>query len=329
MTSQEPILSIIIPSYNAEKYCADCLGSILRNDCRTDEYEVVIVDDGSTDASPAFIQSFCALHPHFRAVRQENAGVSAARNRGVREAKGAYLWFVDSDDYLEEHAIDFVLETIQTNPATETFIAPVKMRDENTGEEWIQTIADAKDGTLAGKEYLKERPVSVCPVQFFFKRQLFDNPWVYFPKGVRHEDEYFCRTLQYFSRSITVLDKPLYVYRQWGGSFMNSGADKSMGDMVEVYKQLKTFIDQGAAAEDRDSLYADAMSFLMGTHFWHIDSLKSDVFRSFRAQYAHYIIQEFNAHKRLLSQKDRMLGYLILHHPALFLGAMRLKRRSA
>ncbi len=142
MTSQEPILSIIIPSYNAEKYCADCLGSILRNDCRTDEYEVVIVDDGSTDASPAFIQSFCALHPHFRAVRQENAGVSAARNRGVREAKGAYLWFVDSDDYLEEHAIDFVLETIQTNPATETFIAPVKMRDENTGKEWIKPSAD-------------------------------------------------------------------------------------------------------------------------------------------------------------------------------------------
>ena len=328
MQARTPILSIVIPSYNSEKYCAACFDSILEGTV-TDRYEVVVVDDGSTDGSPAIVASYCGRHPQFHAVRQDNAGVSVARRQGYAVAQGAYIWFVDSDDYLERGAVDRMVETIENFPYADTFAAPVRMRDEDSGREWVKPYAAAPEETLSGKEYLRRQPVSVCPVQFVFKRELFENPWIYFPEGVRHEDEYFCRTLQYFSRTVRVLDTPLYVYRQWGGSFMNSASDRSMCDMVEVYRHLKAFIAQGADAADRDWLRADAFSFLMGTHFWHLDSLTTEAFRSFREKNIAFIRQEFAANKHLLSRKDRVLGHFVLNRPALFAEAMRLKRRFA
>ena len=324
----QPVLSIVIPSYNAEKYCAACFDSILAG-AQADRYEVVVVDDGSQDASPEIFRAYSDAHANFRVVRQENAGVSVARRNGVAATRGAYLWFIDSDDFLEPGAVDQVLAAIAAHPDTDTFAAPIKLRDEASGREWVADFAPAPEGTLAGKAFLQRKPVSVCPVQFVFRRALFDNRWVYFPEGVRHEDEYFCRTLQYFSPVLTVLDAPLYVYRQWGGSFMNSGSDRSMSDMVAVYKHLKSFIAEGADAADRDWLAADALSFLMGTHFWHIDRLKTADFRAFRAQHAAFIQEEFAAQRHLLSRKDRLLGRLILHCPALFADLMRLKRRIA
>lgn len=323
--ASQPILSIVIPAYNASRYCAACFDSILRNDSGADRFEVVVVDDGSMDATHDIAQVYSLVHEPFRAVRQDNSGVSVARKNGCREARGQYIWFVDSDDYLVDHAVDRMLEFLAAHPDTDTFIAPIRLRDEDTGREWTKDFASAPEGTLRGKDYLRRRPVSVCPVQFVFRKQLFSNPWVRFPEGVRHEDEYFCRVLQYFSGTVTVLDEPLYVYRQWGGSFMNSASCRSMSDMVEVYRQLKSFIEERADAEDRDWLRADAFSFLMGTHFWHIDRLKTDDFRAFRAQHAAFIKDEFAANRYLLSRKDRLLGSLILNHPGLFAGLMKIK----
>lgn len=323
-----PVLSIIIPAYNAEKYCPACFDSVLES-VQAERYEVVVVDDGSTDGTPDVLASYGARYAQFRAVRQDNAGVSVARRTGFAAAQGAYVWFVDSDDYLVGGAVDKVLALIDAHPDTDTFAAPVRMRDEESGREWVKPFAAAPEGTLPGKDFLRRQPVSVCPVQFIFRRELFANRWVFFPEGLRHEDEYFCRALQYFSPVLTVLDEPLYVYRQWGGSFMNSGSDRSMSDMVAVYKYLKAFIAEGADAADRDWLSADAFSFLMGTHFWHIDRLKTDAFRAFRAQHAAFIRQEFAQQKRLLSRKDRVLGALILRCPGLFADAMKFKRRFA
>jgi len=326
MQTRTPVISIVIPSYNSEKFCTTCFDSIL-NGTVTDCYEVVVVDDGSTDGSSAIIDSYCDRHPQFHVIHQNNEGVSIARKRGYTATRGAYIWFIDSDDYLEYEAIDRVLDYINKYPSTDTFVAPIKMRSKNS--EWIKPFAEAPEKTLSGREYLQRKPVSVCPVQFIFKRELFENQWVFFPEGLRHEDEYFCRALQYFSPTMTILDSPLYVYRQWEGSFMNSVSSQSMCDMVEVYKKLKAFIAQGADAVDRDWLRADALAFLMGTHFWHKDRLTTESFLTFRKKNIAFIRQEFASNKYLLPLKERVIGYFILNHPALFTEAMRIKRRFA
>ncbi len=97
-----PLLSVIIPVYNVEKYLAECLDSVCAQTLK--DIEIICVDDGSTDGSGAILDEYARRDLRIRVIHQENAGVGAARNRGMDEAKGKYIAFVDGDDYLEAHA---------------------------------------------------------------------------------------------------------------------------------------------------------------------------------------------------------------------------------
>lgn len=116
-------LSYIIPLYNTEDYILRCLRSLLDQGFNPDEYEIVVVDDGSTDGGRALVQSFAADHPQVRLICQQNAGVSAARNAAIDAARGRYLQFVDSDDYLQQgmmqpllrRAVDESLDVLEFN----------------------------------------------------------------------------------------------------------------------------------------------------------------------------------------------------------------------
>lgn len=100
-------VSIIIPVYNAEDYLARCLDSILNQDMTS--FEVILVDDGSTDASPLICDRYSETDPRFRTIHKPNGGVSSARNAGLNLAKGEYVMFVDSDDALNEGALEAML----------------------------------------------------------------------------------------------------------------------------------------------------------------------------------------------------------------------------
>ena len=101
----EILLTYIVPLYNTEAYVLRCLTSIVNQGLAGGDYEVLVVDDGSTDGSHALVEAFVADHPQVRLITQNNAGVSAARNLAVDTARGRYLQFVDSDDYLVEGAM--------------------------------------------------------------------------------------------------------------------------------------------------------------------------------------------------------------------------------
>lgn len=94
-----PLLSIIIPVYNTEKYLTRCLDSILAQDFT--DYELILVDDGSTDASGAVCDRYAASHSHIRCLHQPNSGHTCARQNGVRASHGEYIAFVDSDDWVD------------------------------------------------------------------------------------------------------------------------------------------------------------------------------------------------------------------------------------
>ena len=320
-----PSLSIIIPAYNAEKFLQRCLDSIAAR--KADDVEVLVVNDGSTDGTGQKADAYAAMDPRFRAIHQENSGVSVARKNGVSLASGAYIWFIDSDDYILPGALAKVLELIKGHPETDTFFAPVKMRDEQDGKEWVKPYAQAGSTALSGKDYLKRKPVSVCPVQFVFRKTLLENPWVFFPEGLRHEDEYFCRVLQYFSPSLYILDEPLYVYCQWGGSFMNTSTVRHLYDMVEVYRYLNRFVEEGAAPEDRPWLQPDIFSFLISTHFWYRDLFRTPEFKAFRRANIGYIRQEFQKAAPFLPAKERRMDRLMLSCPNLLATLLKLKAK--
>ena len=93
-----PFLSIVIPVYNAEKYLACCLDSILAQDYS--DYEVILVDDGSTDRCPSLCDAYAAADPRIHCLHQPNSGHTAARQNGVKASRGQYIAFVDSDDWV-------------------------------------------------------------------------------------------------------------------------------------------------------------------------------------------------------------------------------------
>lgn len=98
------MISLIVPVYNGERFLRACADSVLNQSMR--EIEVIFVDDGSTDGSREILKEYAQKDVRVRVIAQENRGVSAARNRGIEEAKGEYLWFFDCDDVMHEGGHD-------------------------------------------------------------------------------------------------------------------------------------------------------------------------------------------------------------------------------
>ena len=103
-------LSIVIPIYNVENYLDTCLSSVMTQDIPLTDYEVILINDGSSDGSLVIAERFAAQYSNVRLISQENRGLSGARNRGIEEAQGEYIWFIDSDDYIEIDCISVLLE---------------------------------------------------------------------------------------------------------------------------------------------------------------------------------------------------------------------------
>lgn len=93
-------ISLIVPAYNVAQYLPKCLDSLLNQGMPQDELEILVIDDGSPDDSGAIADRYAALHPEIRVIHQENRGLSGARNVGIEQARGDYLWFIDSDDWI-------------------------------------------------------------------------------------------------------------------------------------------------------------------------------------------------------------------------------------
>ena len=109
------LISVIVPVYNVERYLRRCVDSILHQTYRN--LEVLLVDDGSTDASGAICDEYAAQEECVTAVHQKNGGLSAARNTGLERAQGTYLCFVDSDDFLDSRMLETLCRDLQEQNA--------------------------------------------------------------------------------------------------------------------------------------------------------------------------------------------------------------------
>ena len=113
MSDTKPVLSIVIPIYNAEEYLEECLESVINQEVPFDEYEIICIDDGSTDNSNLILEKYNKQIDNLTVFHQNNSGVSVARNRGLELAKGTYIWFVDADDFISINAIELLLQIIR------------------------------------------------------------------------------------------------------------------------------------------------------------------------------------------------------------------------
>ena len=168
----ELLLTYIVPVYNTERYLERCLSSIIAQGLSDDVYEVLVVDDGSTDGSRDQIAAFTLLHPQMHLIIQENAGVSAARNLALDQARGRYVQFVDSDDYLQEgmmsrllqRAVDEDLDVLQFNNLSvdpDGNVSPTDTDEETTP-------------VMTGADFLRGHSLTPYVWRFLVKREYLE-----------------------------------------------------------------------------------------------------------------------------------------------------------
>lgn len=241
-------LSIIVPIYNVEKYLAKCIDSLLSQDFPHDSYEVIIVNDGSTDKSVEIANKYAAQNfGCVKLINQNNQGLSAARNSGIIAAKGKYLMFVDSDDYVEANIIGKLLKRAET---LDLDILRFNYRNVNELYESISPYKDPKhfvdysETVCDGITFLNEHLGMACYAwQFILKRELFNDVTSMFLRGIYFEDTEWTPRILVKAKRVSSVNWVVYNYLLRQGSITNAvdveKRNKLYNDTLFVIEKLK------------------------------------------------------------------------------------------
>lgn len=244
---QTPIISFIIPAYNASATLCDCVMSIVKGMhglC----YEIIIVDDGSLDNTLNFADSLSEENQNIRVFHQSNKGLSCARNAGIGLANGRYLAFVDSDDY-----IDFAqINNESLNEDCDIIALPIvrKLTDGCFDQYGSKTQRIPFGKTFqSGKEYLMGRNVIPCVCAYLWRRDFVVSSGLRFTEGIYHEDEEFTIMALLESGHLKCDDSIYrYVYVVRPDSITTAQEktkiEKRLSDFADIQLRLKSFVNK-------------------------------------------------------------------------------------
>lgn len=235
------LISVIIPVYNVELYLAECLDSVLTQ--TYPYYEVICVNDGSTDGSQAILENYAAKYDKIQVINQDNKGLSAARNAGIAAAKGDYVFLLDSDDIIEKHA----LETLVAKSNGEDFICfNGKRYFEETNTEDISDEGISAEFE-SGWDYYNQFALIdrkfhfVCTVLRLYRREFLLKHQLHFQEGIFHEDNLFTPIACYYAQKVKIIPDCLYIYRIRKGSIMQHVNIKRLFDIIFIANTLAEF----------------------------------------------------------------------------------------
>ncbi|MFD9336955.1 CDP-glycerol glycerophosphotransferase family protein [Streptomyces sp. NPDC060028] len=208
-----PRLSIVVPVYNVELYLDECLESIAAQ--TFDDFEVILVDDGSTDASAVIGKAFAARDKRFRVVMQENAGLGAARNVGARHAHkdSEYLAFVDSDDTMPDYAYQKLIDALDETGSDFAAGNVKRFRSVGMQQSWGHRAAFAKTQL---KTHISKFPALVTDRTAWnkvYRRTFWDEHGFQYPEGILYEDAPVSIPSHYFASSVDIISDCVYHWR--------------------------------------------------------------------------------------------------------------------
>lgn len=230
-------LSIIIPMYNVEKYIERCLLSCLRQDISYNEYEIIIVNDGSPDCSLIIAQKIADQYTNIRIISQENKGLSEARNTGIRHANGQYIWFVDSDDVIKENCLSQIIEQCDSQELELLAICAAEVINDKS----IRKFSFDNNEVLKGVDVL-EKGLMICCAPFTIYRRdfLLKNNLVFFP-GIYYEDTEFSPRAYFYAKRVGFSNDILYYYISNPTSITRTNNPKKAFDRLKVIKSIDNF----------------------------------------------------------------------------------------
>lgn len=240
--------SIIIPVFNCEKYLYDCLDSCVKQDLPNNEYEILCINDGSTDTSINILNDYAKKYRQIKVFSQENRGVSAARNIGLDNAKGEYIMFVDGDDLIRANCLRNLKETLEEKPC-----ARLRM--------------GAYMGDSAGADRFKENPEdsTLSKLTLFevlwmslLRRSIIEEYRLRFVEGItHHEDELFLTDFQNACSEVMEYPLNIYYYRR------SSGTAIDRTNPITHNKMMNSFIKILGVCKERmnDSAYSKKLNY--------------------------------------------------------------------
>lgn len=276
-------LSIIVPVYNVEKYLRKCVDSLLAQDY--DSYEIILIDDGSTDNSGVICDEYISINsltpsrinslPEISVIHQDNGGLSAARNAGLKAAKGEYVCFVDSDDYWEENVLGGLmaqverenLDVLRFDYQNVRIVKIDEIRDNSDIYEVFEPnktprYIDRKNETVDGETYLNTRMGYACyAVMFILRREMLINDQpsniihhtsqnnALFTEGIHFEDVEWLPRMMLRAKRVNSTPMTVYNYLVRQGSITKTQGDKSkirknVEDQMTVMQRYSELIEQ-------------------------------------------------------------------------------------
>jgi glycosyltransferase involved in cell wall biosynthesis len=246
-------ISIIVPVYNVEAYLRRCLDSLVNQTLK--DIEIIIVNDGSKDNSQSIIDEYAKKDERIKALIKKNGGLSDARNFGMKYAKGEYLAFVDSDDYVDLDMYENMYNKSLTDKADIVECDFI----------WEYPQKNKIDKSKIDKNMIIS--TRVVAWNKIYRRNLIANNKIDFPIGLRYEDVLFCYKLLPYVKSIAYVDKPFYHYIQRPGSIANTQNEK----VRDIYKILELVIqyykDKKIYEKYHDQLEFIYMRYIFGSSF--------------------------------------------------------------
>lgn len=299
-----PLFSIIVPVYNTEQYLNRCFDSILNQ--KFSDFELILVDDGSTDNSAKICDNYAELYNNIKVIHKKNGGVSSARNEGVYAANGEFLWFVDSDDYIEPFSLE-QLSDIITEVEADLYVF-------NNG-----IVKEKFNGSLDAffKKYYFNYIISFEPWNKIYRRDIIlDNDIRFDTEESIGEDLLF--NIGYYStirldKGIFFIGNNYYNYIDRFNSAMNSQSEGRLVQQLRLFDKIEIIL--------REKVSEDTLNYLFLLHL--ISGVNQSKAGGLSAK-RYSTLVDFSKYKELLYKTKWIISDFYVNENTSFLGKIRM-----
>ena len=261
---ENPILSVVVPVYNVERYLHKCLNSVCNQS--EERIEIICINDGSTDSSLQILKDFAAVDKRIRIIDQKNAGLGAARNRGIDEAVGKYIAFVDSDDWVDRYIWMRTIQKAEKFDLQMVLFDPIDVNDETgaryqTDWECTNFPQECYKGAFTWRDIGRD-PFATCVYAHnrILRRDFVGNRR--FPTGVLYEDNAFHFEMLFTAERIGAFQCGFYFYRIRSNSLMGR-RDKRVLDHLKAIETLHKTLQMHGVFEEYEADFLEYVAHLL------------------------------------------------------------------
>ncbi|CYU65938.1 glycosyltransferase family 2 protein [Streptococcus suis] len=255
------LLSVIIPVYQVEKYLKRCIDSVLAQ--KFIDYEIILVDDGSTDSSPAICDAYSVEYPHISVIHKENGGLSDARNVGIKHAVGEYIFFLDSDDWISPTMFESLKEIISSKKHDIIHFDLQFCKNEQSNCVKCESNEKEFSGIVAFQKMLECTDITSFSTDKLYRVSLFLENRIEFPVGAYYEDLGTIYKLFLVADSVYYTNQAFYCYFLGNeNAITKSYSIKKIEDMYRFFTDIFKVSDGIVETEIAQVYYINAIVFL-------------------------------------------------------------------